>query len=548
MGIMSVEVPSVEELLTMTEPACYGDDVSSEGTRGGALHLSSVLPAVSNAIGYPMPTAVHPDPKRLQGALGIPDATSVVVALVDGLGYWNLNMRLGHAPYLRALMNDTANQRPIATCMPSTTVAAMSTFGTGTCPGMTGMTGYTQLNPKTDEICQLISFRNAIPPLELQQQPTIFERLSAQDVRVTSSGLPKFAFSALTQAALRGSDYISNDDPRKRIAAAAQAAKTPGLTYLYLRDTDKVGHNYGWDSDKWIGTYERVDAQLGLLRRSVPKGTLIVIVADHGMITTDPESVIDIAQDQRLMQGVAHVGGEPRCVMLYAEQGENPEDIATRWRSVLEDRAQVRTRSQAMDEGVYGPVEARVEPMIGDVIVSAAKAVTIVDSRTQAEKAMHLPSVHHARIRHSLLDRRGLTSVAKQDFVPAWHGGTSGTPLRFGGVLAMRVKCLVLVRHVRSRLRRGWNGIACVGVCCAGCIGSCSRVLRSARQRQVGCDGWRVRRVRRVGFIRHAADWRDRNGRRCRGTGRRHGRLGRVPCGHRLLDTRRPCGISGKIQ
>lgn len=394
MGIMSVEVPSVEELLTMTEPACYGDDVSSEGTRGGALHLSSVLPAVSNAIGYPMPTAVHPDPKRLQGALGIPDATSVVVALVDGLGYWNLNMRLGHAPYLRALMNDTANQRPIATCMPSTTVAAMSTFGTGTCPGMTGMTGYTQLNPKTDGICQLISFKNAIPPLELQQQPTIFERLSAQDVRVTSSGLPKFAFSALTQAALRGSDYISNDDPRKRIAAAAQAAKTPGLTYLYLRDTDKVGHNYGWDSDKWIGTYERVDAQLGLLRRSVPKGTLIVIVADHGMITTDPESVIDIAQDQRLMQGVAHVGGEPRCVMLYAEQGENPEDIATRWRSVLEDRAQVRTRSQAIDEGVYGPVEARVEPMIGDVIVSAAKAVTIVDSRTQAEKAMHLPSVH----------------------------------------------------------------------------------------------------------------------------------------------------------
>ena len=112
------------------------------------------------------------------------------------------------------------------------------------------------------------------------------------------------------------------------------------------------------------------------------------------MITTDPESVIDIAQDQRLMQGVAHVGGEPRCVMLYAEQGENPEDIATRWRSVLEDRAQVRPRSQAMDEGVYGPGEARVEPMIGDVIVSAAKAVTIVDSRTQAEKAMHLPSVH----------------------------------------------------------------------------------------------------------------------------------------------------------
>ena len=30
--------------------------------------------------------------------------------------------------------------------------------------------------------------------------------------------------------------------------------------------------------------------------------------------------------------------------------------------------------------------------MIGDVVVSAAGSTTIVDSRTQAEKAMHLPA------------------------------------------------------------------------------------------------------------------------------------------------------------
>lgn len=394
MGAMSVEVPDIDHLLSLTKPAQYGDVVPDGDIRGGALHLSSVLPAISSAIGHPTSTAVHTDPKRLQEAFGMPDARSAVVVLVDGLGYWNINMRLGHAPYLRSLMTDGTNQRPIATCMPSTTVAAMSTFGTGTCPGLTGMTGYTQLNPDTGEICQLISFKNAPAPLELQRQPTIFECLAAQEVRVTSSGLPKFAFSALTQAALRGSDYISNDDSRRRIAAAAKAARTPGLTYVYMRDTDKIGHNYGWNSDKWIGAFERVDAQLGLLRRSVPKGTLIVIVADHGMITVDPASCIDIAGNPRLMQGVAKVGGEPRCVMLYAVDGENPEDIASRWREVLGERAQVRTRRQAIEEGVYGPVASYVEPMLGDVIISAADAVTIVDSRTQNEKAMHLPSVH----------------------------------------------------------------------------------------------------------------------------------------------------------
>ena len=88
----------------------------------GALHLSAVLPALSAAIGHPTPTKVHADPKACQRALGLPDAESAIVVLVDGLGYWNLAMRLGHAPYLRSLMNESANQRPIATCAPSTTV------------------------------------------------------------------------------------------------------------------------------------------------------------------------------------------------------------------------------------------------------------------------------------------------------------------------------------------------------------------------------------------------------------------------------------------
>ena len=82
---------------------------------------------------------IHIYPKACQRALGLPDAESAIVVLVDGLGFWNLAMRLGHAPYLRSLMNERANQRPIATCAPSTTVAAMAAFGTGTCPGLTAI-------------------------------------------------------------------------------------------------------------------------------------------------------------------------------------------------------------------------------------------------------------------------------------------------------------------------------------------------------------------------------------------------------------------------
>lgn len=389
MGRMSVDVPDDETLLRLLPPAYYGDV-----KREGALHLSAVLPALSASLGLPMLTRIHSNPEYDRQALGFPQARSAIVVLVDGLGYWNLNKRIGHAPYLRSLMKESANQRPLETCSPSTTVAAMATFGTGTCPGLTGMTGYTQRNTQTGALSQLIQFTNAIEPEQLQREPTVFELLARQGMRVTSSGLPKFANSPLTRAALRGPDYIGNIHPQNRVKAAAHAAKDPGLTYLYIRDADKTGHQYGWNSQRWIGAFEGIDAQLGMLHRYAPKGTLIVIVADHGMITADQEQRIDIAAYPELCKDVAMVGGEPRSVMLYTEQEANPQDIAGRWRDILGERAQIRTRDEAIEQGLFGPVDTRVEPMIGDVLVAAAGQVTLVDSRTQSDKATHLPSVH----------------------------------------------------------------------------------------------------------------------------------------------------------
>ena len=399
-----MEMPERNELLGLVPTATYGDQLPQQGERGGALHLSSILPALSSAIGHPVATAVHHDPKGLQHALGFPDARSAIVVLVDGLGFWNLNERIGHAPYLRSLLKNSVNQRPVSTCAPSTTTAAMGTFGTGTCPGLTAMAGYMQLAPTGDRLIQLIQFRDPlvpkaggsaapiIDPRELQRQPTVFETLSDQGVRVTSSGLAKFKGSPLTEAALRGSEYIANVTPRDRVRAAARAAREPGLSYLYIRDADKVGHSSGWDCDKWVAAFEHIDAQLALLSREAPKGTLIVVTADHGMVNADPNKRIDIAQEPVLQRGVRFVGGEPRAVMLYAE--DDPGDIAERWRGVLGDRALVRTKAQAIRDGLFGDVDDRVRPMLGDVIVQATDEVTIVDSRTQSDKATRLPSVH----------------------------------------------------------------------------------------------------------------------------------------------------------
>lgn len=394
------DVYSDAELLSLQDVVNY-DAINSQG-RGGACHLSAVLPALSAALGTPVSTAIHNDAERLRVDLGVPHASSVIVVLIDGLGFWNLMERKGHAPYLRSLVNQSHNQQPISSSFPTTTVAALSVFGTGTCPGLTGMTGYSQINPDNGQLSQMIQFSNGANPELIQREPTIFEQLSAQDVRVTTSGFPKFANSALTRAALRGSNYISGANPSQRISTAARSSFEPGLTYVYIRDADKMGHQYGWDNERWIGTFERVDAQLKSLAKKAAPGTLIAITADHGMIASDSSTRIDIAERPELQEGVALVGGEPRAVSLYVEEGMNPNDVAQRWRHVLEDKARVYTKDEAIAAGLYGPVHDRVLPYIGDVIAMASSNVTIVDSCTQSDVATHLPAVHGSLTRAEL--------------------------------------------------------------------------------------------------------------------------------------------------
>jgi hypothetical protein len=88
------------------------------------------------------------------------------------------------------------------------------------------------------------------------------------------------------------------------------------------------------------------------------------------------------------------IGGEPRAVMVYKEDGEYTDRLAARWREALGDAARVFTRDEAVSSGLFGPVEERIRPMIGDLVVLANGHTTIVDSRFESIGAMSMPGVH----------------------------------------------------------------------------------------------------------------------------------------------------------
>jgi hypothetical protein len=93
------------------------------------------------------------------------------------------------------------------------------------------------------------------------------------------------------------------------------------------------------------------------------------------------------------MAGVRHLGGEPRNLQLYAEQGA-AEDVRQTWTERLRDRAQVLTREQTVDEGWFGPVRAGVEGRIGDLVVVMRGSFAVVHSGLMRKELVALLGLH----------------------------------------------------------------------------------------------------------------------------------------------------------
>jgi predicted AlkP superfamily pyrophosphatase or phosphodiesterase len=313
--------------------------------------LAGVMPAVARTLGVRLGEAhgVGPGPVDGDGVGAFPTfpaARRAVVVLVDGLGYELVRRRGGHAPFLRSLL--PAAHR-ITAGFPSTTATSMGTFGTGLPPGAHGLLGYEVLVPGEDRLLNELSWENGPDPLAWQPEPTVFELAQRDGVSVTSVGPAFFDGSGLTRAALRGGRFAAADDLPDRVDATLTAlrAERRSLVYLYWGELDKVGHVHGCQSWEWGDQLEAIDAELARLVRSVPSDTAVFVTADHGMVDAPHALRIDLAHDEELARGVRHVGGEPRALQLYCEDGALADVTAT-WLARVGERAWVRTRAEAV--------------------------------------------------------------------------------------------------------------------------------------------------------------------------------------------------------
>ena len=297
-------------------------------------------------------------------------ARQVVLLVLDGLGWEQLQDRLAVAPTLAAMQGG-----PITTVAPSTTATALTSITTGLTPGEHGLVGYRM--ELAGEVLNVLRWhgdkgdlRRKFAPAETQP----FEPFMGERVAVVSKA--ELESTAFTEAHLRGSEQVGwRAASSLPLIVAEHLRRGDRLVYAYYDGVDKIAHERGLGEfyDAELRAADRMVADLIAL---LPPGAALLVTADHGQvdigtrIVTPHDDVLKMTRDQ---------SGEGRFRWLHAKPGA-AADLLAAAKTHHGDVAWVHSRAELIDAGWFGPVVSKpVAARYGDVALVPHEPISFHD-------------------------------------------------------------------------------------------------------------------------------------------------------------------------
>ena len=310
--------------------------------RGDARRLASlVMPTITipDYSGGSLPNLVSELEHRLAGsspaprltpslAAEIPEASTYVLFLFDGLGTFQLN-HAAASPLKEALRGS------IDAPFPTTTTVSLATIATGLPPSQHGLLGYQSWLPEVDQVVNTIKWTTLWgEPVEYDTtsflpSPNLWERLTEAGVEPITVQPGNFLGSPLSKALYRGCRVEPAFTLEETAEATVQLAEEPNrLVFSYLPHVDFAAHVSGQDSAEYsdaLATVARVWEQVAA---RLPDGAVMVGTADHGHIDFPKDRQVKIPK-------VAHDGrvfyGDARAVFVLGEGAPLADELPARW-------------------------------------------------------------------------------------------------------------------------------------------------------------------------------------------------------------------------
>jgi hypothetical protein len=293
-----------------------------------------------------------------------------VLLVLDGLGWDQLHDHAHLAPTIAGL-----DARRLTTVAPTTTSTALTSIATGLTPGEHGVIGYRVV--LGGEVVNMLRWthdgadrRRSQPPSDVQRYPAFL----GETVPVVSPA--ELCTTAFSEAHLRGSRPVAiRASSSLAVEIRHELAAGEPFVYAYYGGIDRIAHERGF-GEYYEAELRAADRLVGDILAVLPPGALLLVTADHGQVSVGDRIV---TPSKELLSLVTLQSGEGRFRWFHARRGA-VDDLVSAAEEQLGGTGWVRTRSQLIDEGWFGPtIAAPIAARLGDVAVIAREPVSYFD-------------------------------------------------------------------------------------------------------------------------------------------------------------------------
>jgi hypothetical protein len=295
--------------------------------------MQSIVPSAPEYSGANLVNLVAEIEHRLTGATtgtrlnpqlaaGVPDATSYIFVLFDGLGLHQLDH-----PEAGPLRAGLAGR--LSAPFPTTTTVSLATIATGRTPRAHGVIGHMMYMPEHG-VFNGLKWRGLSgepidhPMAELLPAPNLWERLHDAGLEPITVQPGEFMSTPLTKALYRGCRFEAAWSHEETSTATLALAAKPGrLVFVYVGEVDFAAHLYGQSSAQYAAAIRSAADTWSRLVESAPDNAAVVGTADHGHIDYSHDAKVHLASAD--FKGI-EIYGDPRALFL---RGDGAQELAS---------------------------------------------------------------------------------------------------------------------------------------------------------------------------------------------------------------------------
>ncbi len=364
-----------------------------------------IKPAYGNACFSDIPAFVRatfgdstPSPLHAAANVGQQRFRRVVTLFVDAFG-WRFFERFQDHPLLRRFAN-AGSATKLTSQFPSTTSAHVTTLYTGLPVGQHGVYEWFYYEPHVDRMIAplLFSYAGDADRESLQQAGVagtailpsgqVSRVLAAQGVRsylVQPREFFNSTYSAQMGDSARMIPYLTLAEGLATIAQTLRNVTGPTWVVGYFGMFDAICHLYGPNAAQ---SDAEIEAILTLIERWLVRDllgkfddTLLMIIADHGQIETDPTRILYLDQTPAFARlrpllrtnqrgEFLAPAGSCRDFFVHAQE-EHLDEAQAVLTGIVRERAEVRRVDAMIEQGYFGPdgVSVQFQSRVGNLVV-----------------------------------------------------------------------------------------------------------------------------------------------------------------------------------